>query len=64
MDERTKCEIGNQQNPGGKHRQQPLWHWPRATSYQTLCQRQGEKKLLGLHQDKRLLHSKRNNQQN
>ena len=25
MDERSKCEVGNHQNPRGEHRQQPLW---------------------------------------
>ena len=25
IDERSKCETGNNKNSGGKHRQQPIW---------------------------------------
>ena len=63
MDERPKWEIGILPNPRGEHRQQPLRPW-----LQQLLARQvskgkrnkGKNELLGLHQDKKLLHSKGN----
>ena len=63
MDERLKRETGIHQNHRGEHRQQPL----RPQSQQLLPGHVSEAKgneckneLLGLHQDKKLLHSKGN----
>ena len=67
MDKRPNCETGIHQNPGGEHRQQPLQ--PRLQ--QILAGHvfkgkgnKGKNELLGLHQDKRLLHSKGKSRQN
>ena len=61
MDERPKCDTGIHQNPKGEYRQQLLRPW-----LQELLTRHGSKgkgnkgknELLGLHQDKKLLHSR------
>ena len=67
MFERPKCETGTHQNLRGEHRQQPL----QSPSLQLLDRHiskgkgnKGKNELLGLHQDKKLLHRKRNSQQN
>ena len=57
MDERPKCETGIHQNSRGEHRQQLLSrHISKGKGNKS------KKELLGLHQDKKLLHSKGNNQ--
>ena len=67
MDERPKCETGNHQNPRGEHRQQPLCPQPEQLLSRHVTGGKGNKsknELLGLHQDKNLLHSEGNDQQN
>ena len=66
MDERPKCENGNHWNPR-EHREQPLWPQLEQllTRHISGCKENKSKsELLGLHQDKKLLHSKGNNQRN
>ena len=60
MDERPKCETGNHQNPIGEHRQQPLRPQAQQLLTTQVTGSKGNKskhELLGLHQDKKLLHS-------
>ena len=67
MDERPKCEIGNHRNPRGEKRQQPLWPRLQQLITRNISRGKGKKskkELLGPHQDKKLLHSKGNNQHN
>ena len=67
MDERPKCEIGNHQNPRGEYRQPPLQPRPQQLLARHVSKDKGNKsknELLGLPQDKKLLHSKGNSQQN
>ena len=67
MDEKPKCETGNNQNPIGENRQHPLRLWPQEILTRHVSRGKGNKsknEQLGPHQDKRLLHSKGNNQQN
>ena len=64
MVEGTKCEIGNHQTPGGEHRQEPLRPWPEQLLTRHITRGKGnktKKELVGLHQDKNLVHSKGNN---
>ena len=61
MVERPYCATGIHQNPIGEHRQQPLWRWPKQLLTRYITTGKGNKSrndLLGLHQDKKLLHSK------
>ena len=65
MDQRPKCEAGNHQNPRGEHRQQPLSQWLQQLLTRHVSRGKGNKtinELLELHQDKKLQHSKGNNQ--
>ena len=67
MNERPHCEAGIHQNPRGEHRQQPLRHQPQQLLTRHVSGGKGNKsknELLGCHQDKKLLHSDENNQQN
>ena len=67
MDERPKYEAGNNQNPRGEPGQQPLQPWPQQLLARYVSKDKGNKgknELLGLNQDKKLLHSKGNSQQN
>ena len=67
MDERPKRKTGSHQNPRGESRQKPLWSWPQQLLTQHISGGKGNKsknELLGPHQNKKLLHSKGNNQQN
>ena len=67
MDERPKCETGIHQNPRGEHRQHPLRPQLEQLLTRHITRGKGNKnknELLGLHQDKKLLHSKGNSQQN
>ena len=64
MDERSKCETGNHQNPRGEHRQQPLWPQLEQLLTRHVATGKGNKsknELLGFHQDKKPLHSEGNN---
>ena len=66
MDERPKRETGSHQNPR-EGKQQPLCPWPQRLLTQHVSRCKGNKsknELLGPHQDKKLLHSEGNNQQN
>ena len=66
MNERPKCETGNDQNPTEENRQQPLWHRPQQLLTQHVSGGKGNKsknELLGAHQNKKLLHNEGNNQQ-
>ena len=66
MDKRPKCQTGIHQNPREEHRQQPLQPWPQQILAMHIFKGKGNKsknELLGLHQDKELLHEE-NNQQN
>ena len=63
MDESTKCETRIHKNPKGEHRQQPLRPRPQQLLAKHVSKSKGNKgknELLGLHQDKKLLHSKGN----
>ena len=65
MVERSTCEARIHQNPGREHRQQPFW--ATVTSSRYIYEGKGNKsknELLGLKQDKKPLHSKRNSQEN
>ena len=67
MDERPHCEIGLHQNPRGEYRQSPLWHQPQQLLPRHITKGKGNKsknELLGLHQDKTLLHIKGKSWQN
>ena len=67
MDERPQCKTGSHQNPRGESRQKPLWHWTQQILTQHVSRGKGNKRkneLLGPHQNKKLLHSEGNNQQN
>ena len=67
MDKGPECETGNHQNPRGESRKNTSLTSAAAISYLTHPQRQGIKsknELLRPHDDKKLLHSKGNNQQN
>ena len=67
MDEKPKRKIGSHQNHRGESRQKPLWPWPQQLLTQHVSRGKGNKsknELLGPHQDKKLFHSKGNNQQN
>ena len=67
MDEKPKCKTGKHQNPKDENRQQPLSPQLQQLLTQHFSGGKGNKsknELLGPHQDKRLLHRKRNNQQN
>ena len=60
MDERPKCETGFHHNPKEIHRQQPLRPWLQQLLARHVSKGKGNKgknELLGLHQDKKLLHS-------
>ena len=59
--------TGIHQNPRGEHRQKPLRHWPQLLLSKHISKgkrNKSENELLELHQDKMLLHSKENSQQN
>ena len=67
MNEKPKCKTSNYQNPRGENRQQALG--PQTRQLFTRYRKEGKgnrskNELLGLHQDIKLLHSERNNQQN
>ena len=66
MDEKPKCETRIFQNPRGEHRQQPLRPGQHQLLARHISKGMGKSKneLLGFHQDKKLLHSKGNHQQN
>ena len=67
MDERPQCKTGHHQNPRGESRKKPLQSWLQQLLTQHVSGGKGNKtknELLGPHQDKKLLHSKGNNQQN
>ena len=68
MDERRpQCKTGSHQNPRGESRQKPLLSWLQQLLTQHISGSKGNKsknELLRPHQDKRLLHSEGNNQQN
>ena len=56
MDERSKCETGNHQNPRGEHRKQPLLQQPQQLPTRHVSGGKGNKsknELLGLHQNKK-----------
>ena len=66
MDERPKCETGIHPNPREEHRQQPLQRWLQQLLARYISKgkgNRGKNELLGLHQDKKLLHSKGNTTQ-
>ena len=67
MDERPKCNIGSHQNPRGESWQKPLWCLLPQLLSQQVSRGKGNKsknERLGPHQNKKLLHSEGNNQQN
>ena len=67
MGKKPKIGIEIYQNPRGEHRQQPLRPRPQQHLARHVSKGKGNKsknELLGLHQDKKLLHSKENSQQN
>ena len=67
MDERLKRETEIHQNPREEHRQQPLWPWlqqPLARHISKGKRNQSKNEEFGLHQDKKPLHSRVNNQKN
>ena len=64
MVEGLKCEIGNHQTPGGEHRQERLRPWQEQLLTRHITRGKVNKtknELLGLHQDKKLVHSEGNN---
>ena len=65
IDERSECDTGNHQNPTGEDMQQTHGPWPQKLLTRHLSGGKGNKRkheLLGLHQDKKLLYRKGNNQ--
>ena len=67
MDTEPECETGNHQNPRGESRQQSFLPQPQQFLAQHISKVKGIKsknELLGPHQNKKLLRSEGNNQQN
>ena len=67
MDERPQGKTRSHQNPRGESRQKPLCPWTQQLFTQHMSGGKGNKsknELLGPHQNKKLVHSEGNNQQN
>ena len=66
MDERPQCKAGSHQNPRGESGQKPLWSWPQLLTQHVSGGKANKSKneLLEPHQNKSILHSEGNNQQN